>query len=67
MTSVLESIIKTCVTTCNDSFGPLQAQKDKIYEVVITNSSGLYRYRMGDMIRVVGFHNKAPIVEFMYR
>lgn len=38
-----------------------------MYEVVISNVSGLYRYRFGDVIRVVGFMNEAPIVQFMYR
>ncbi|XP_040924388.1 GH3 domain-containing protein isoform X3 [Betta splendens] len=37
------------------------------YELVITNASGLYRYRIGDIVKVVGFHHKCPIVEFQYR
>lgn len=37
------------------------------YELVITNASGLYRYRIGDIVKVVGFHNQCPIVEFRYR
>ncbi|KAF3704363.1 GH3 domain-containing protein Precursor [Channa argus] len=37
------------------------------YELVITNASGLYRYRIGDIVKVVGFHNRCPIVEFLYR
>ncbi len=37
------------------------------YELVITNRSGLYRYRMGDIIEVVGMHSKAPVVKFCYR
>lgn len=37
------------------------------YELVITNASGLYRYRIGDIVKVVGFHNQCPIVEFQYR
>lgn len=39
----------------------------KIYELVITNLSGLYRYRMGDAVLVTGMYNSAPKVEFMYR
>ena len=39
----------------------------KEYEIVITNYAGLYRYRMGDVIKVVGFYNNCPEVEFMYR
>ncbi len=37
------------------------------YELVITNHAGLYRYRLGDVIRVVGRHGQAPIIEFRYR
>lgn len=37
------------------------------YELVITNASGLYRYRIGDIVKVVGFHHQCPIVEFQYR
>ncbi|CAN6357532.1 unnamed protein product [Urochloa humidicola] len=34
------------------------------YELVITNYAGLCRYRVGDVLRVTGFHNAAP--EFRY-
>ncbi|KAM7370745.1 hypothetical protein PAMP_010268 [Pampus punctatissimus] len=37
------------------------------YELIITNASGLFRYRIGDIVKVVGFHNQCPIVEFQYR
>lgn len=37
------------------------------YEIVITNKAGLYRYRMGDIVKVVGFYNNSPEVEFLYR
>nr|XP_057917646.1 GH3 domain-containing protein isoform X2 [Doryrhamphus excisus] len=37
------------------------------YELVITNAAGLFRYRLGDVVKVVGFHNRCPIVEFQYR
>lgn len=39
----------------------------KEYEIVITNHAGLYRYRIGDIIRVVGFYNNSPEVEFVCR
>lgn len=39
----------------------------KTYELVITNLSGLYRYRMGDAVLVTGMYNSTPKVEFMYR
>jgi hypothetical protein len=37
------------------------------YEVVATNQAGLYRYRIGDVIKVVDFYNESPEVEFLYR
>ncbi|KAL5796802.1 hypothetical protein ACOSQ2_001622 [Xanthoceras sorbifolium] len=39
----------------------------KIYEVVVTTYRGLYRYRLGDIVKVVGFYNSAPQVEFLMR
>ncbi|BFZ14829.1 hypothetical protein BsWGS_17868 [Bradybaena similaris] len=44
-----------------------QVKEGNNYELVITNPSCLYRYRFGDVVRVVGFHNQCPIVEFKYR
>ncbi|CAL5396876.1 unnamed protein product [Camellia sinensis] len=29
--------------------------------------SGLYRYRLGDVVKVVGFHNYTPELQFIYR
>lgn len=37
------------------------------YELVITTYAGLYRYRVGDVLRVTGFHNKAPQFRFVCR
>lgn len=37
------------------------------YEPVITNFSGLYRYRMGDVVRITGMSGKCPIMEFVRR
>lgn len=39
----------------------------KMYEVVVTTYRGFYRYRLGDIVRVVGFHNSSPQVEFVMR
>lgn len=44
-----------------------QVEKGATYELVITNMSGFYRYRFGDVVRVTDFYNKAPVVEFLYR
>ncbi|KAL6894681.1 hypothetical protein ACP4OV_008779 [Aristida adscensionis] len=37
------------------------------YELVITTYAGLYRYRVGDILRVTGFHNAAPQFRFVRR
>ncbi|XP_065020723.1 probable indole-3-acetic acid-amido synthetase GH3.6 isoform X2 [Musa acuminata AAA Group] len=39
----------------------------KMYEVVVTTYRGLYRYRLNDVVKVVGFHNSSPRVEFITR
>ena len=42
-------------------------EEGKIYELIITNLSGFWRYRMSDAVIVTGFYNKTPKVQFMYR
>ncbi|RZB83614.1 indole-3-acetic acid-amido synthetase GH3.6-like [Glycine soja] len=37
------------------------------YELVVTTYAGLYRYRVGDILRVAGFKNKAPQFNFVCR
>ena len=44
-----------------------QVEAGRRYELVFTNHSGLYRYRMGDVLEVVGFLAQAPVVRFCYR
>lgn len=47
------------------TMGELETGKD--YEIIITNTSGFYRYRIKDVIRVVGWYNKCPKIKFVYR
>ena len=35
--------------------------------MVVTNFAGFYRYRLGDVVKVVSYYNKTPVIEFMYR
>eukprot|EP00253_Pinus_taeda_P008491 PITA_08491 len=37
------------------------------YELVVTTYAGLNRYRVGDVLRVTGFHNAAPQFHFVCR
>ncbi|CAN0825172.1 Jasmonoyl--L-amino acid synthetase JAR4 [Linum grandiflorum] len=49
---------------------PLSLTQVKIgeeYEVVLTNVAGLYRYRLGDVVKVMGFHNSTPELKFICR
>ncbi|KAJ0053146.1 hypothetical protein Pint_01110 [Pistacia integerrima] len=39
----------------------------KMYEVAVTTYRGFYRYRLGDIVKVVGFYNSSPEVEFVMR
>ncbi|MBO6259712.1 MAG: GH3 auxin-responsive promoter family protein [Lachnospiraceae bacterium] len=44
-----------------------QLEEGKDYEIVVTNLSGFYRYRIKDVVRVKGFYNESPMVSFLYR
>ena len=44
-----------------------ELKEGKEYEIVITNQSGLYRYKCGDVIRVVDYMNDCPYIQFSYR
>ena len=39
----------------------------KEYELILTNLSGFYRYRIEDVIKVTGFYYESPKVTFCYR
>ncbi|MBQ3421641.1 MAG: GH3 auxin-responsive promoter family protein, partial [Romboutsia sp.] len=44
-----------------------ELQLNHDYEIVLTNCNGLYRYRLGDIVKVCGFYNKTPKIKFLYR
>ncbi|KAJ7962531.1 jasmonic acid-amido synthetase JAR1-like [Quillaja saponaria] len=37
------------------------------YEIIVTNFAGFYRYRLGDVVKVTGFHNSTPELKFVCR
>ncbi len=39
----------------------------KKYEIVVTNFSGLYRYRIEDVVQVTKMYNNTPRIELLYR
>ncbi len=40
---------------------------DETYEIIISQKGGLYRYQIGDRIRVTHFYKKTPCLEFIGR
>jgi len=44
-----------------------QLQPGKKYELVVTNLSGFYRYRIGDVVTVNGYFGQSPVICFSYR
>lgn len=44
---------------------PHQLEVGREYFIVLTTSSGLCRYKIGDQIRVVDFVGEAPVIEFL--
>ncbi|GJN12735.1 hypothetical protein PR202_ga31041 [Eleusine coracana subsp. coracana] len=59
------------VDDAGDAAGQLvdlaRVEAGREYELVITTYAGLYRYRVGDVLRVTGFHNAAPQFRFVRR
>ncbi|MCR5774294.1 MAG: GH3 auxin-responsive promoter family protein [Lachnospiraceae bacterium] len=44
-----------------------ETERDKEYELYVTTRSGLYRYSVGDIVRVTDHCGKMPVVTFSYR
>ncbi len=42
-----------------------EVQEGRTYYILLTTSFGLYRYNIHDLVRVTGFHNRTPLVEFL--
>ncbi|XP_039124493.1 indole-3-acetic acid-amido synthetase GH3.17-like [Dioscorea cayenensis subsp. rotundata] len=45
----------------------VDVQLGHCYELIVTTFTGLYRYRVGDILMVTGFNNAAPQFQFMQR
>ena len=46
---------------------PHELEDGRTYVVILTNGSGLYRYNIGDVVRVTGFLDRTPCIEFLHR
>ena len=44
-----------------------KVEEGKVYELIITNLCGFYRYRTSDAVKVTGFRGNTPMIQFMYR
>ena len=52
---------------CTDTLNIDQLEVGKEYELILTNLSGFYRYRIKDVIRVLGYEGESPKITFSYR
>ncbi|XP_042518903.1 jasmonoyl--L-amino acid synthetase JAR4-like [Macadamia integrifolia] len=50
-----------------DPVGLTEVKIGEEYEILFTNFAGLYRYRLGDVVKVMGFHNSTPELQFVCR
>jgi hypothetical protein len=44
-----------------------ELQEGREYFLLLTNASGLFRYDIGDRVRVTGWQGQAPMIEFLSR
>ncbi len=44
-----------------------ELESGRRYQVILTTGGGLYRYRLGDTVEVVGFEESCPLVRFVGR
>ena len=47
------------ILTCSE------LEEGNLYYIVLTTPGGLYRYDINDVIRVAGFYNQTPLIEFV--
>jgi hypothetical protein len=47
------------------TFAAHEVEEGAKYFIVPTTAFGLYRYNIHDLVRVTGFHNRTPLVEFL--
>jgi hypothetical protein len=45
--------------------GAHELKEGATYFILLTTAFGLYRYHIHDLVRVAGFHNNTPLIEFL--
>lgn len=46
---------------------PHELEVGRTYVLILSNASGLYRYNIGDVVRVVRLQGRTPVIEFLHR
>ncbi len=59
----LENLSDSCV----EDYITTDVEIGKKYELIYTGFSGLYRYRVGDIVEICDFYFDAPVISFCYR
>jgi len=44
-----------------------EIETGKEYFIIVTTAGGLYRYNIDDIVKVTGFYNKTPLIEFVQK
>ena len=47
------------------ALGAQEVEAGRCYRILLTNENGLYRYDINDVVRVEGFHQRAPLISFV--
>ncbi|PHU04597.1 putative indole-3-acetic acid-amido synthetase GH3.12 [Capsicum chinense] len=63
----LEENVNGMMEQANSLVGLTEVKLGEEYEIVFTNFAGLYRYRLGDVVKIKGFHNGTPELQFVCR
>ena len=59
--------LEQCGAKSPDTLMARELEVGRDYAVVLTNSSGLVRYRLDDVVRMRGWLEQAPLLEFLHR
>ena len=62
-----EFIPEAQIAAPSDFLTMREVERGKRYEIVLTTLSGLYRYRIGDVVEITGFRGESPVVRLCYR
>jgi hypothetical protein len=64
---LLDEVFFELETQSGELFRLHEAELGATYAVILTQKGGLTRYRMGDLVKVVGFEGRTPRLEFRGR